>query len=362
MKNFTISKDALLSVTDFCAKGISSKPLIPAYGSLVVKIKNGTLYMKGYNYKFGLYDSTHITHGDDMDFAAVGHDFARIVRSMNGDIDFTFSAMNKTLTIKSGSSKYEIFAEEPIGYPFQDTVTAETVLTVDSAYLVGAIQTTAPSIKPDLLRPQMESMYIHRKDDAIKAAGVSMTALSVDGRIEGVSTSEVLDIQIMPYIFSAINGLSGEVVIKQNDKFSVFSDDNGRKVVQTKSAGVFPNYEAVIPTSYEYKMTVDRESMMESLNRIALVTNNQNYLIKLIFNGNILTITGEDMELGKRGEEVLEIDGDGEISIMVNGKQLQELINSRKIAKFDILLTTSNKPFVIEGEDNIISVLMPFVI
>lgn len=141
---------------------------------------------------------------------------------------------------------------------------------------------------------------------------------------------------------SANNGLSGSIYLVS-------------KIVE----GSYPNYKQVIPKEAEHRIKVERELMLETVQRVALMTNDKQNSVKLKIADNCLEISGESAELGE-AKEPIEVEYSGpEVKIGFNPEFL--LSPLRNLTKDEVFFEFKDEmsPGVFKTLDNFLCVVMP---
>lgn len=361
MKSFKIEHKDLANIANFCGRGVSSKPLVPAYKMLVFSLSNGTLKVRGINHVFGVYDSIRDVVGDDVEFAVDGFEFNKLIGRLSGELELSFNAMDKRVVIKADTGKYRLWAESPTDYPRHDSSNASRVLKINAAEIKSAIKVTSTSIVKDELRPQLSNMLIKNGSNGLHAAGVSFFSLSILGPLNGECLVDDVEVQVFPEIFQSIGGFDGEVLVYQNSAISIFKAENGRVVAQQKSLGPFPAYEPIVPKTCEYNIEVSRDGLLGSMHRLIGVAGMEGKLINISISGNRMSLSANDIDSGSAGEESMEIVGEASIDIMISGTQMQKTLCAMLAEKVSIGFNSPKSPVLIkDDESGIVSVLMPF--
>jgi len=125
-------------------------------------------------------------------------------------------------------------------------------------------------------------------------------------------------------IFSGENdqGLSILLGAKQ-----VFFNGNGVMFSSRLIEADFPQYEQVIPTSFQSELVVKREALAASLERASLVTDT----VKLTVSGGILYLRGDDAALGQTFEE---------LSVEATGEEIQIVFAPQYLMDFLKVVTS----------------------
>lgn len=95
----------------------------------------------------------------------------------------------------------------------------------------------------------------------------------------------------------------GEVVIKaQNTKICF---EFGSMTISSKLVDdVYPNYVQVIPGACSERVAIDRQLLVNALERASVITMDEAHSIRLIFEGNKLTVLSAASEIGEAKDEV----------------------------------------------------------
>jgi DNA polymerase-3 subunit beta len=123
--------------------------------------------------------------------------------------------------------------------------------------------------------------------------------------------------------------------------------------------GSYPNYKQVIPSQCEERVTVEREALLSSLKRVALLTNDKSSAAKLIFGKNKITVTTNTPDVGE-AKETIPIKYSGkEISVAFNPDYMMDPLRNLTNDEIYIELTDDLSPGVIKCDVPFLYVLMP---
>ncbi len=150
----------------------------------------------------------------------------------------------------------------------------------------------------------------------------------VDNR--AVRSEHEFDVLIPRNALTAVSRLAaaheGAIGI-QCDENHVYFEIGARTMVARLLAGVFPNYEMVLPKGNDNKVEFDCGALLQTVRRVAVMTNERSRVLRLEFAENKLTVRAEEDEQGA-AEETLEIVYDGEsAAIGMNAGYLAEYLS-----------------------------------
>ena len=76
--------------------------------------------------------------------------------------------------------------------------------------------------------------------------------------------------------------------------------------------GKFPNYNSVIPTNNQFKATIDRVALLNTLRRISIFSNQATNLVKMEFKANEMILSASDLDFYVSAQEKIACSYDGE--------------------------------------------------
>jgi DNA polymerase III subunit beta len=125
--------------------------------------------------------------------------------------------------------------------------------------------------------------------------------------------------------------------------------------------GEFPNYQQVIPKQSERLLTIDTESLVRTLRRVALLSAERSRAVRFEIAERSLTVSSNNPDVGEAQEEI-DIDYDGQaLGIGFNAKYLLEALGSLGAKEVHLGLRDANSPAEIRPTDDpeSLAVVMP---
>jgi DNA polymerase-3 subunit beta len=130
----------------------------------------------------------------------------------------------------------------------------------------------------------------------------------------------------------------------------------------------YPDYENVIPSVNNIKMTIGRTDFLSALRRISIYANKTTHQVRLKITGSELQISAEDLDFSNEANERLSCEHEGEdIEIGFNAKFLIEMLNNIDSDQIKLTMSAPNKAGVIlPGEkdktEDILMLVMPVML
>ena len=125
--------------------------------------------------------------------------------------------------------------------------------------------------------------------------------------------------------------------------------------------GNYPNFRQVIPASLKYRASIERESFLSALKRVALLVNERTNLIKLTFDDNRILISSNSPDIGESEESVDAIYNGPPITMGFNPEYLSACLRALPNDQVFIDLSDSDRLAVIrvESPESFLYVIMP---
>ena len=135
----------------------------------------------------------------------------------------------------------------------------------------------------------------------------------------------------------------------------------GIEIVSKIVEGKFPDYQKVIPTTHKNRVSLDRPTLAQSLNRAAILSNEKIRGVRLVFTKDALSIICTNNEQ-EEAEEGLAVDYDGDpLDIGFNISYLLDVLNHVDSPTVTVAMGDSNSSALVQmpGREDFKYVVMP---
>ena len=133
------------------------------------------------------------------------------------------------------------------------------------------------------------------------------------------------------------------------------------KVITRLMLGQFPKYNQLVPQRFPKEAVVNKFDLMSALERVAVMVNEKNSIVKFEFGNNILKLSGDSPEAGNSQDEI-DIKYTGEsLAIAFNYKFILEFLKIVEAEEIKIQLNSSLSAtvFVPCSDEDYIYLVMP---
>ena len=278
---------------------------------------------------------------------------------------------NNVLKIKTDSGIYEIAYVSGLEFPKAIEMENTSRTIIPSKVLSTAISKTIFATLNDDLRPAFTGVYFQLTTTGLIFAATDAHKLVKYSRNDIQATEEasfVMPKKALNVLKGILQTLEVDVVTEYNQSNAKYVFDQFELICRLIDAK-YPNYEAVIPKENPNKLTIDRNLLATSVNRVSILSSKETHQMRLGFKGNELTISAEDKETSKNGNEVLTCSYTGnDFAIGFNSKFLLEMLKNTTSEQVSLEMSEPNRAGILkpidaqeEGED-LLMLVMPVML
>lgn len=283
------------------------------------------------------------------------------------DEDVVLELKEKILEIRTNNSKYNINILEEEDFPVFPKPKNIPNLVLEKKNFKKTIKDVI------FASSQTEDMRTTLTGVLFNIKGQNLTLVTTDGR--RLAKVEQLLKEVFPkeerLIIPAkslqevqrIATEEGEILVFINEGQVFFKFDE-TTIYSRIIDGKFPNYNQVIPSSYNIKIIINREKLLQSLRRALILACEKDSpkLIKIELSKNKMIITSATADMGNAYEEIeLEEKEGNNIKIAFNGKYIADFLSNVSPENVVMQFTHSEGPTAmrLEKDNNYLYIIMP---
>ena len=286
---------------------------------------------------------------------------ATIVRELpTSEIIFEVDSKN-VASIRCGQSFFKILGLPEEEFPPLPKFDDSKVVTIRQKDLRDGLRKTSYAISTDETRYVLNGVLFSFKDN-------KLTLVATDGRRLAMldidlefPRSHEADIIVPTKAVTELQRLltdEGDVRVSVGSGQIAF-DLNNTLLVSKLIEGNYPNYRQVIPGEMKERVTLERETFLNSLRRVSLLASDKSNSIKLNFTKNNIDITANTPEVGEAKESLAVAYKGREFSIAFNPEFLMAPLRNLTEDEVFLDLIDEMSPGVIKIQSPFLYVLMP---
>ena len=362
---FRCERDDLLGAIQFASRAISNRATLPVLSGLRIEAKEaGWIGVAATDLELTM--QTAFQAGVDEPGLEVvpGRLFNEIVRNL-GSGQVSLASAEGELEIASGRGHFRVRTLMPDDYPalpVEESAADSISVEMDSGALAGSLAQVVRSASSDESRQVLTGVLWEIGPGRLTLAATDSYRLAVsEVEVEGgpgEAVKVILPARALAELGRALQGTGGRVRTLVRDNLVTFflatggqeGSGGGQSVIATRFIeGEFPNYRRLLPEGYPNALTVDRESLLETVKRVGLLAQN-NLPVKLRLAGE-LEVSAHTPDVGE-GQEVVDAEYQGEpFVIAFNPQFLHEGASAIRTERVVLEAGDGLKPALLKGED-----------
>lgn len=362
--NFKIKRLELLNALTKVSRAVSIKSPLPVLTGIKFDLKEDELILTGSDSDITIQTSIqdHIDIIEPGSVVLSSKYILEIIKKIDSE-DVHIFIVDGTLTrIEGANSRFDLNGTSYIDYPRIDLNKTGVNLQMKSIDLKEAIEQTSFATSEKETRPVLTGVNFKAKDHVLECIATDSYRLAK--RILNIDSDISFNIIIPKKSLIEISR-----IIEKDELIDLYVSD--RKVlfvfdhvlIQTRLIdGTFPDTSRLIPDSFDYSMSIDSTSLLNSIDRASLLTNEQTNIVKLTMNQDTVILSSFSQEIGSVEENLSRAFYKGEpLKISFSARYLTDAIKSINGKKVRVLFTGEMKPFIIKDfeREDIIQLVLP---
>lgn len=358
---FNIEKAAFLEVLQMVQGVVSIRSTLPILSNVLVQAQKSQLLLTTTDLDVSVRCSVKASVKKTGATTLPVRRLLSIVRELpDGEIDIDVDDKNMA-SITCGASYFKINGISDDEFPPLPKMSGGFSYSIDQGAFKEMLRKTAYAVSTDETRHVLNGVHLSFKEEKLTMVATDGRRLAlVEHEVEFPETAE-RDL-IIPT--KAVNEL--QHVLQDEGSLKIHALDSQAAVefndvllVSKLIDGSYPNFKQVVPSSCDERVTVERESLLLALRRVALLTTDKSSSVKLTFGKNKLEITAITPDVGEARETLPIKYSSKEISVAFNPEYVMDPLRNMDNDEIYFELTDELSPGVIKCDIPFLYVLMP---
>ena len=358
---FSVTKEKLLECLQQVQNVVSTRTTLPILSNVLLQTNGSEVRLTTTDLDVGVRGSFEAQIEKEGATTLPARRLFTIIRELpSSEIQFDVDGKNAA-SIRSGQSFFKILGLPEEEFPPLPKFDDSKVVTIRQKDLRDGLRKTSYAISTDETRYVLNGVLFSFKDN-------KLTLVATDGRRLAMldidlefPRSHEADIIVPTKAVTELQRLltdDGDVRVSVGGSQIAF-DLNNSLLVSKLIEGNYPNYRQVIPGEMKERVTLERETFLNSLRRVSLLASDKSNSVKLNFSKNNIDITANTPEVGEAKESLPVAYKGREFSIAFNPEFLMAPL--RNLAEDEIFLDLIDEmsPGVIKIQSPFLYVLMP---
>ncbi len=290
------------------------------------------------------------------------------------DVPITVSIDNSSLAVEliAGEGRYKLAGHKSDEFPQLPVMNDTAVWEIPADVLAKGFEKTVFATGTDEIRPIMSGVLMEMTDSFLTFVATDAHKLVRYRRMD-VKSDNVASF-IMPkkpinQLKNILGTLADETVRVEFNKTNASFVFGDYMLICRLIEGRYPNYDAVIPKQNPNQLTIDRQTFLSAIRRVAVFSSKATHQVRFRIVGQELTLTAEDIDFYNEAKERLTCSYEGDdMEIGFNSRFLQEMLSNFDSETVKIEMSAPNRAGIItpvenenEAED-LLMLLMPVML
>ncbi len=353
--NISINKEDLLVPLQQVIGAIEKKQTMPILGNLLFKSLGSQLQIIGTDRELELISTIELNQVSDIFTTIPARKLLDICKALPNDALINLEINESRAILKSSKSRFALSTLPATDFPLLDELDFLFKFNVKQNQFKKLLEKTSFAMAQQDVRYYLNGVMLEIESNQLKIVatdGHRLALGSINGDYPVESTFQI----IIPR--KAVMELSRLLTI-DNEEITISVSKNHirlelKDIIFTSKLidGKFPDYNRVIPLDLNQELTINKDTLKETLQRISILCNEKYRGIRLTLENNTLNIKANNPHQEEAEEEILVDFDQTKINIGFNVIYLIDVLNAIDTEGVKIHLKDANSSCVLTNENN----------
>lgn len=358
---FSVSKDKLLEGLSIVQNVVSTRTTLPILSNVLLQASEGEIRLTTTDLDVGVRGSVEAQVERSGATTLPARRLFSIVRELPAAEIYVDVDSKNLASIRSGPSYFKILGLPEEEFPPLPRFDDAKIFTIAQKDLKDGLKKTSYAISTDETRYVLNGTLFSFKDNKLTLVATDGRRLAlVDLELEFPRSQEI-DVIVPTKAVTELQRLvkdEGDVKVSIGENQIAF-EINQTLLVSKLIEGNYPNYRQVIPSEAKERITLERETLLNAVRRVALLASEKSNSVKLSFSKGNIDIVATTPEVGEARESLVVMYKGREFSIAFNPEFLMAPLRNLSTDEVYLDLIDEMSPGVIKIAGPFLYVLMP---
>ena len=358
---FSVSKDKLLEGLSIVQNVVSTRTTLPILSNVLLQASEGEIRLTTTDLDVGVRGSVEAQVERSGATTLPARRLFSIVRELPAAEIYVDVDSKNLASIRSGPSYFKILGLPEEEFPPLPRFDGAKLFTIAQKDLKDGLKKTSYAISTDETRYVLNGTLFSFKDNKLTLVATDGRRLAlVDLELEFPRSQEI-DVIVPTKAVTELQRLvkdEGDVKVSIGENQIAF-EINQTLLVSKLIEGNYPNYRQVIPSEAKERITLERETLLNAVRRVALLASEKSNSVKLSFSKGNIDIVATTPDVGEARESLAVMYKGREFSIAFNPEFLMAPLRNLSTDEVYLDLIDEMSPGVIKIAGPFLYVLMP---
>ncbi len=356
-----IGKDAIVNILQKVQSIVSPKTTLPILSNILFRTSEDKVFITATDLGVSVQAYTDAEISEQGATTLPARKMFSIFKELApSEIDIQVDD-NNVAEIRAGASFFKLLGMSDEEFPPLPVFEGEHIYTIAQVTLKEMLARTSYAASTDETRYVLNGVLLSFKGEKLTIVATDGRRLAlVDKEMEFPEQAErdmVIPSKTVAELIKNL-GDDGDMKIKTTPNQIAF-EFNEMIIVSNLIDGHYPNFRQVIPSSSDYRVSLEREGLIAAVRRAAILTNDKSNSVKLIFSENQVEVLTQTPDVGE-AREVIPVKYAGEeVSVAFNPEFIIAPLKTLHTDEVYFEFTDELSPGVIKTDVPFLYVIMP---
>ncbi|MEM8611640.1 MAG: DNA polymerase III subunit beta [Cyanobacteria bacterium P01_H01_bin.105] len=354
---FVCSQGDLNTHLSIVSRAVPSRPNKPVLANILVKVDEEVqrITLTSFDETLGIQTSfsAHVDTGGVLTVPAklLGDIVSKLPPE---DLDLSQVESEPVITLTCSAGKYQVRGMEATDYPSLPLVEDGQVASVSAESILEGLRGALFATSSDETKQVLTGVHVVAEPENLEFAATDGHRLAVVQSVDDSGVALSIDVTIPGKALRELERLlqahqGAEPIALRFNPTQVVFELGHQRITTRLLEGQYPNYRQLIPKQFERQLTLDRKQLISALERIGVLADQRNNIVKLSINSSEqkLALSVEAQEVGNGREEMAaQITGD-DLDIAFNVRYLLEGLRALPSAEVQLQCNAATSPAIL---------------
>ena len=351
-------KEKILKGITSVINGVASKTTMPILEGILIQTNDNELKLTSYDLEIGIEYIVEAKVEDQGNTVVNATMFSEIIKRLpSSEIKLTLND-NNLLEIECERSLYKLATMNPDEFPELPKINVDNSIDIEQTTLKNMIRKTIFAVSTEENRPIFTGCLFEVKNNKLNIVaidGFRLALRTINIPVQVNDFKAVIPAKTLNEVNKILTDSFDNVKIGISKNQAVFEMENC-KVVTRILDGEFLNYSSVIPTTWQTRIRVERESLLNSFERISLIASSsiekeKKYPVKVTIDIGKLTILCTNQTGDAKEEVYISTEGQN-LEVGFNPKYFLDSLKAIDEEEVFVEFGTNVSPCLIKSVEN----------
>jgi DNA polymerase-3 subunit beta len=362
---FQISRDVILKALQKLSGVVERRQTLPVLGNILVKADEDLITLAATDLEVELIISIPCAVETTGEVTIPARKWLDICRNLADDAEVNISLNNERVSIQSGKSRFALSSLPATEFPLVEDVNQQISFNVSRTSFRTILEATHFSMAQQDVRYYLNGLMFELGQDQLRCVATDGHRLALKNTDLKLQAADEKRQVIVPRkgiqeLMRLLSDGDEDISIVISNSYIRITD--GDLVFTSKLIdGRFPDYERVLPKGGNNIVLSDKETLKQTLIRVAILSNEKYRGIRISLTKNNMHLMAHNPEQ-EEAEDEFKVDYKGDnLEIGFNANYLLDAINAVKSDQVKIVLSDSSSSCIIQSpdDDQTLYVVMP---